>query len=93
MIYKKIIDEGLHKDPITRLFERDNARIEALRLQDLEKMKQEGITQTKTKKQLEADRAAVTAKEVAKKCDKPKAGIHMGVLPLFSQSKSQVSLA
>ena len=88
LIFKKIIDEGLHKDPITRLFDRDNARIEALRLQDLEKMEREGTTQPKTKKQLEAERAAITAKEVAKKCDKPRAGIHMGVLPLFSQSNA-----
>ena len=86
MVHKKVVDDGTHKDPIVRLHEREEARRAAFRQEDVEKMKREGITQTKTKKQLEADRRAATAMEVAVKGDKPRAGVHPGLLPLFSQS-------
>ena len=32
LVHKQVIDEGTHKDPIVRLFEREQARAEALRL-------------------------------------------------------------
>lgn len=86
VVHRKVVDEGTHKDPIVRLCEREDARMDALRQLDLEKMKKEGVAQTKTKKQLEADRRAVTAMEVAVKSDKPRAGVHPGLLPLFSKS-------
>lgn len=49
-------------------------------------MKKKGISQTRTKKIIDAERQAQTAMEVSKKNDKPKTGIHYGNLPLFSQS-------
>lgn len=55
---KKIVDEGTHKDEIVRLNEREAARTEALQQRNTELLKQRGLTQTKTKKQLDADRAA-----------------------------------
>lgn len=84
--YKKILDEGTHKDAIVRLADREAARTELLRLRNQQLMKKRGLTQTKTQTQLHADRAAQTAMEVAVKADKPRVGIHPSVLPLYSQS-------
>ena len=81
---KMYIEQGKHQDTIVRMNERENARIEDLRLQNLDQMKRKGISQTRTKKIIDAERQAQTAMEVSKKNDKPKTGIHYGNLPLFS---------
>ena len=83
---KKIVDEGTHKDEIVRLNEREAARTELLRHRNEELLKRRGLTQTKTKRQLDADRAAQTAMEVSIKADVPRTGVHPMKLPLFSQS-------
>lgn len=83
---KKVVDEGAHKDEIVRLTEREAARTEFLHQRNSELLKKRGLTQTKTKRQLEAERQAQTAMEVAIKADVPRTGVHPMRLPLFSQS-------
>jgi len=78
--------DGAYKDGIVRLNEREAARGDCLRQRNEDLLKKKGLTETKTKAKLEAERAAQTAKEVAVKSDVPKSGIHPVQLPLFSQS-------
>ena len=49
-------------------------------------MDKKGLKETRTKKILDAERAHQTAMEVSKKSEKLKSGIHIGKLPLYSQS-------
>ena len=49
-------------------------------------MEKKGITETRTKKILEAERGVQTAMEISAKCDKERSGIHPVKLPLYSQS-------
>ena len=82
----KFNSEEKHKDEIVRLIEREHERIDQLRIRHLDLMEKKGITQTKTKKILEAERLAQTALETSKKNDKEKSGIHPVKLPHFYQS-------
>ena len=52
----KAADGNLHKDENVRLVERELARIEQLRNRNWDLMEKKGITETRTKKMLEAER-------------------------------------
>ena len=88
--YQKLLYEGKHKDEIERLTERELGRINHLRQRNSDFLEKKGLKENRTKKLLEAERAAQTAMEISKKCEKLKSGIHVGKLPLYSSQSIPV---
>lgn len=93
LVCKKVVDDGTHKDEIVRLAEREAARTELLQQRNAELLRRRGLTQAKTRTQLDADRKAQTAMEVSVKADVPRTGVHPVRLPLFSHSIATIPAA